>query len=439
MMAEHFAGVDYRELDPGRYAEMKRLILDYLGVALAGSATESGRIPAGLVIDMGGTAEATVLGTGHRVPAVHAAFANAISAHSIELDDVDELALFHYGPPIVAAAMATAESVHATGEQLLNATLAGCEMIARLSRASNPSLRDRGFHTTPVCGVFGAAVSAARLLGLGAAQIRDALGLAGAQASGLMEMYGPSMQKRVNPGPAARNGVMAALLASRGFTGAGTIIEGEHGFARAFTDHFDPELLTAGLGTDVPVLVEYKPYSCARPIHNAIDAVLKLRGDFGLAADQVTSIVVHRHPDWAGYHRNALPTTYHEAQVSLPYSVALAFLHGRAMPADYADDRLADEAARRLASSVVLETDPSLPRGVSCRVTGITGTGDRYEARVDYPLGSVQVPLSDVDLAAKFMELASPYLGQDRATEVASTVLSADDIADVAEFALLLG
>jgi 2-methylcitrate dehydratase PrpD len=437
-MAEHFASTDYQALAPDRCLEMKRLILDYLGVALAGSAMESGRIPGELVIDIGGAAEATVLGAGRRVPAVHAAFANAISAHSIELDDVDELALFHYGPPIVSAALAMAEREHATGAQLLNATLAGCEMMVRLSRASNPSLRDRGFHTTPVCGAFGAAVSACLLLGLGAAPIADALGLAGAQASGLMEMYGPSMQKRVNPGPAARNGIMAALLASRGFTGAGTIIEGQHGFGRAFTDHFDPAMLTADLGARVPVFVEYKPYSCARPIHNAIDGILKLRSEFRLLPHEVKEIVVHRHPDWTAYHRNASPRTYHEAQVSLPYSVAVALLQGRAMPADYADDRLTDEVARNLSRAVKLETDPSLPRGVSCRVAVVTHDGDRYETQVDYPLGSLQRPLSDDDLIAKFTELATPRLGPARAADIASTVLAAEGIADLSEFTRLL-
>src|SRR5690606_15569427 len=112
--------------------------------------------------------------------------------------------------------------------------LGGCEMMARLSRATNPQLRDRGFHTTPTCGTFGATVAAGRLLGLDPEQMTSALGLAGAQASGLMEMYGTSMQKRFNPGPAARNGVVAAQMAALGFTGADTILDGVRGFGPAF-------------------------------------------------------------------------------------------------------------------------------------------------------------------------------------------------------------
>src|SRR5207248_10422225 len=128
------------------------------------------------------------------------------------------------------------------------------------------SLRTRADHTPPTGGVFGATIAAARLLKLDRDTTVSALGLAGAQASGLMEMYGPSMQKRFNPGPSARNGVTAAVMAQLGFTGAATIFDGERSFCRAFSDHFDVGELTKDLGKDFPVFMEFKPYSCARPI-----------------------------------------------------------------------------------------------------------------------------------------------------------------------------
>src|SRR5699024_6384455 len=177
--------------------------------ALRGSQAETGRIVRDYVAAQGGTREATVIGQPGRVPAAHAAFANAIAEHSIELDDVDELALFHFGPPIVSTALAVAEREHSSGSDFLLAVRAGCEVMERLSRATNNDLRNRGFHTTPTCGVFAAAATAGKLMGLTPAQLTSAFGLAGAQASGLMEMYGPSMQKRFNPGPAARGGIVA--------------------------------------------------------------------------------------------------------------------------------------------------------------------------------------------------------------------------------------
>ena len=285
-LANYFSELQFAQIPAEKKTDIKRLLLDYLGVALAGSRTDTGRIAAEFAIELGGSAQATLIGRGNKVPAVHAAFANAISSHSIELDDIDDEALFHYSPPVYSAGLAAAEMAGASGAEFLTAVYAGCEMMNRLSRATNPSLRDRGFHTTPTCGVFGGTVAAGKLLKLSPQQMTHALGLAGAQASGLMEMYGTSMQKRINPGPAARNAVTAASLAKKGFTGADTIIEGKRGFAAAFSNHFDPSKLTEGLGREFPVTIEFKPYSCARPIHNAIDCALNVRGQNSFKLDQ---------------------------------------------------------------------------------------------------------------------------------------------------------
>lgn len=435
-LAAHFSKVEYADLPDSGLHEMKRLVLDYLGVGLNGSRTDSGRIAGDFAVDLGGVAEATVIGRADRVPAVHAAFANAVASHSIELDDVDDLALFHYGPPVIAATVAVAQSVKAGGEQTLAAALAGCEMMNRLSLATNNALRDRGFHTTPTCGVFGATVAAGKLLGLTADQLTSALGLAGAQSSGLMEMYGTSMQKRINPGPAARNGITAAMLARRGYTGADTILEGERGFGRAFAGKLDTDALMAGLGSEVPVTVEYKPYSCARPIHNAIDCALELRAG-GVTLAEIDTLVVRRHPDWANYHLISKPRTYHEAQVSLPYSVAIAFADGSALPAQYSNERLSDVPVMSLAERVVVEPDATLPRGVSCHMTVTTKDGRALSAQVDYPRGSTQNPLTDKDLTAKFLMLTEGVLPAGNGERIAEQVFELDAVADVNELVAL--
>jgi 2-methylcitrate dehydratase PrpD len=436
-LAAHFSRVKYNDLPNTHVHEMKRLMLDFLGVGLNGSRTDSGRIVGEFAVDLGGPPESTVLGRAERVTAVHAAFANAVSSHSIELDDVDDLALFHYGPPVIATTVAVAQLVKAGGEQTLAAALAGCEMMNRLSLATNNALRDRGFHTTPTCGVFGATVAAGHLLGLSSDQLTSALGLAGAQASGLMEMYGISMQKRINPGPAARNGVTAALLARKGYTGADTILEGERGFGAAFAGKLDTDALMAGLGTEIPVAVEYKPYSCARPIHNAIDCALQLRVEHGVGLADIEKVVVRRHPDWANYHLINKPRTYHEAQVSLPYSVAIAFADGSALPAQYSDARLRDTAVMSLAERVVVEVDATLPRGVSCRMTAITRDGRALTTQVDHPKGSAENPLTDDDLVAKFTMLTDDVLPSGNATRITEQVLALDEVGDINELIAL--
>ena len=430
-LGKHFATVSTDSLPDAPMNEMRRLLLDYLGVALSGSQTDSGRIASEVMLSLGGSAQATVLGHGVKIPAVHAAFANAVSEHSIEMDDVDELALFHHGPPMVSAALAVAEWQGRSGLALLAAMLTGCEMMNRLSLATNPALRDRGFHTTPTCGVFGAAVAAGRLLDLTPDQMVNALGIAGAQASGLMEMYGPSMQKRINPGPAARNGITAAMLAKAGFTGADTIFEGQRGFGNVFAGGIDVEKLLAGLGSDVPVAVEYKAYSAARPIHNAIDAALELRRK-GATADDVESLVVFRHPDWSEYHRNSRPQTYHEAQVSLPYSTAVALIEGGALPEQYTDEQVHRPDLVALMSRISIETREGLPRGVSCRLELKKKDGSTLTSQVDDAKGSLGNPMTDEDLEAKFTRLSAPVLPSGRPEQVIDAVRKIRDLENVA-------
>lgn len=426
-LAAHFSVTTADRQPSSGIHEMKRLLVDYVGIALGGSQTDSGRIAGDFAAGLGGAPQASVIGRPGKVPAVHAAFANAIAQHSLELDDVDEEALFHYAPPVMSATLAVAQQTGASGAEILDAALSGCEMMARLSRATNPELRNRGFHTTPTCGVFGATVAAGRLLGLSEDQMTSAIGLAGGQASGLMEMYGTSMQKRFNPGPAARNGVTAAQLAALGFSGADTILDGERGFGAAFAGKLDTSYLTDGLGTDVPVIIEYKPYSCARPIHNAIDCALELRPQISDLAD-IETILVRRHPTWAHYHAIKRPRTYHEAQVSLPFSVAVAFVDGSALPAQYSDERVAtDQRVIDLASRVEIKPDDSLARGVSCHMNVTLRSGEMLESTVDYPLGSVQRPMDDQTLVAKSQSLATPVIGAGQFDEFVKLAFSFEE------------
>ncbi len=430
-LAARFAKLNYNDLTPESRHAVKRLLLDYLGVALAGSQSESGVIARRFAREQGGKSGAQLIGDKAKSSMATTAFANAISSHSIELDDIDVLALFHFSPPVYSSALAVADATHANGKQLIAALAAGCEMMERVSRAANNSLRNRSFHTTPTCGVFGATIAAAKLLKLNPAKITNALGMAGAQASGLMEMYGPSMQKRFNPGPTARNGVTAALMAQLGFTGADTIFEGERGFLRAFTDKNFPEQLVVGINQPFELLIEFKPYSCARPIHNAIDCALDVRKQPGFDVSQVKSIAFTRHPDWALYHQNKAPRTYHEAQVSLPFSVAVALLEGQALLKQYSDKNIRNAKVKHLSDITSIAVDATLPRGVSCNMVATLNDGRTFTSRIDYPKGSIQNPMSDAELLDKFARLAIPVIGDKRAAALAIALMNIEKCADV--------
>ncbi len=431
-LAARFAGMKYNDLPAASRHAVKRLLLDYLGVAVGGSQSASGKAARAFAVDQGGKAQARIIGDNARVAMTNAAFANAISSHSLELDDIDVLALFHFSPPVYSAALAAAEAAACSGRDLVVALAAGCEMMERASRSANPSLRNRGYHTTPTTGVFGATVAASKLLGLTPQRLTSALGMAGAQSAGLMEMYGPSMQKRFNPGPAARAGVTSALMAKFGFTGTALIFEGERGWLNAYSDERTPHALDEGVKGPYQLDIEFKPYSCARPIHNAIDCALDIRAQPGFDAKKVATIDIERHVDWSKYHRNAAPVTYHEAQVSLPFSVAVAMLEGKALLDQYSDRNIRNKEVKRLSGLARFETVKDLPRGVSVRITVTQSDGRRFTSQVDYPKGSIQNPMSDDELLAKFQSLAGPVLGARKAAALADNAMNVESIANVA-------
>ena len=437
-IASHIAGLSYGNIPEKNLKDMKILLLDYLAVALRGAKTPSGEIAARFTRDLEERKESTIIVYGYRVSAHGAAFCNAISSHSIELDDADSEALFHFSPAIFSGALAMAERERVSGKSFLTAVVAACDIVARLSRTLNPALRDRGFHTTATCGIFGVAAAAGKILGLDEDKQTSALGLAGAQSSGLMEMYGTSMQKRFNPGPTARGGVIAALLAQRGFTGAETILEGQRGFCRAFAGVTDLTKLTQELGKEFPIYIEYKPYACARPIHNAIDCALEIRKKHDINIADIEAISVRRHPDWANYHGISEPHNYHEAQMSLPYSVAIGLIEGKAFIDQYSDDRIKDERVVRLTRMVVISADPSLPRGVSCAMEIKMKDGSVYNSQVDYAKGSIENPMTAEERIDKFQSLASGVLPDEKRATIISMVDKLEELKDISELCELL-
>ena len=436
-VARHIAALTYDKIPSRNLDDMKVLLLDYLGVALGGTRTESGRIAVEFCRGAREKGESTIIGYGDKVSAPTAAFCNAILSHSIELDDVDPLAFIHFSTTTFSAALAVAEERRASGKAFFTAVVAGCELVARLSNVTNPALRDRGFHTTSVCGVFGAAAAAGNLLGLDGEEQTSALGLAGAQASGLMEFYGVSMQKRIDPAPAARGGVTAAVLAGMGFTGAETIFEGERAFCRAFAGAADLGKLTLNLGKDFPIYVEYKPYACARPIHNAIDCALEIRKK-GINPADVSEILVRRHPNWVDYHMISEPRTYHEAQMSLPYSVAIALVEGKALPEQYSDEKLKIPLVLQLSWRVRAVKDASLPRSVSCAMKIVSRDGAVYAAQVDYAKGSLENPMTDEEHREKFSTLAGPVISPKKIRQVIDLVAGLEEVKDISVLCRLL-
>src|SRR5438034_966644 len=265
-------------LPPDVVARALDLLRDHLGVALGGAGEESSVVLRRGLAALGLRGGATVLGTAERLPAPHAALANGAAAHALEMDDTHQGGSLHLGATVFPAALAAAELGGAGGERVLRAAVAGYEVAARLAMALGPAAHyRRGFHLTATCGAFGAAAAAGVVLGLDAAAIAAALGIAGSQAAGSMEFLADgSWTKRFQTGWAACAGLHAAALAQAGFSGPATILEGRFGFLHAYSDGATTAPLAAREGYEL-MRTSVKPHACCRYMQGPIDAVLALR------------------------------------------------------------------------------------------------------------------------------------------------------------------
>lgn len=389
-----------KHVDRERRQLVTNLVLDYLACGLLGARTVAGRVVREFVCSMGGAEEAVVLGAGSLVPAPMAAFANGFMAHTLDYDDVDPQSLFHTACSVVPAVLACGEALGVSGGCVMLGALVGAEVLARLAYALNPAMRQRGFHTTSVCGSIASAVACSKVFGLGPDETKHAIALGAAQAGGLMEFYGATEQKGLGPGAAARNGVMAACLAARGLRGSSTVLEGSRGLGAAFADGIDLNTLLHGLGQEWLARPEFKPYSCSRGLHSMVECILELRSR-GITTDDVERIVVYRNPYWAGFHSHLVTErSFRAYHFSLPHIAGTAFCYGRVDPEAIAS-AVGDDRVARVATKVESKVDGELRSRVACRVKVVMADGRVLEVSHPDPLGGMTSPGVEELLAKK--------------------------------------
>ena len=404
--------------------DAQRSVLDGLGSLLAGSLEPQARIVQDLVRDLGRADDATVFSAG-RASAAGAALANGVATHILELDDIHKGSTIHGAAPIIPAALAVAEREHQGGAAFLRAVVLGYEAALRIGEAVNPS-HYRHWHPTGTVATFGAAVAAGTLMGLDGRQMLDALGTAGTQAAGLWEFNATgAMSKTLHPGKAAMNGVMAADLARRGFTGAPTILEGPRGFFAATSASHDAARVTADLGQVWKVSENgYKLYSCCGHTHTAIDAALALRQAHGWTAaevlDQVREVRVATYgPGWEIVSERS-PHTPYQAKFSLAYVVSVALLEGAVGLTQFSEDRFGpagvtgDALARflpRVQPAVSAELTAMYPAAWPARLEVELADGRVLRAGGDFPRGNQENPVSTAELETKFRGLVEPRFG----------------------------
>lgn len=421
---------------------LKRELLDYLGAAIAGRAVAGMPRWLEVLTDMGGRPAASVIG-GPRVPAPTAALCNGYFGHVLEYDDTHDEAVLHAGAAAIPAALAAAQLVGRTsGRALCEAALAGIEVTCRLGVATRLNLVAGGWIYTALLGHFGAALAAARLIDPRPEAIRNALGIAYCLASGNHQSTREGAPtKHVQPGFAAANGVLAALMASGGLTGVEQPLSGEDGLNRVYLrDKLDLQRMVAGLGREFEIdRLSFKPYPTCRLTHPAISAALKLHAELGAGAAQATEVALTIGPQAYDVVGRALaarlaPRTRIAAQFSVYWAVAAALSHGEMTPrqliAEVPPSRAVSELIARLRCTPDTAGAERDVGGCTLRARGPFGTREVHEPHAK---GHPANPLTDEELRAKFtanVRLAG--FAPAAAAALADSILELDRSADLA-------
>ncbi len=427
-LAHFYAGLRAGDLPEVTVHAVRRHLLDTLGAALAGAAQPEPRAVLGAGEALyGGHGAAPVWGTARRVPPGLAALVNGTAAHALELDDAS--GCDHSGAVVVPAVLAGLTAAPGAGAgDLIAAIVAGYDLGRRVLEAAGgyDAHNGAGWHSTGTCGVFGAAIAVARLWRLPADVATEALGIAGSFASGNWSFLSDgAMTKRLHPGHAAQAGLMAAALARQGMSGPAHVFDAPWGgFLAAYArEAAEPEALTLDLGGSWRIQrSSVKPYASCRGTHAAIEAALALRQE--MPASAVARIEVGVHPTVAKMCGGTSVASLVDAQMSLPYAVAVAWLHGDAGLPSFADGvRCSPEVAEWLPRVRVVH-DPAVDSIVAARLTATPQKGAPRTLRIDVPAGSWNRPLPDAALVAKYRGLAAPALGPVRAAAVEALVLA---------------
>lgn len=424
-------------LDRARY-----FLLDYLACAIRGSREESSAAVQRMIARMSAGGCATVIGTAIRTIAGLAALANGAAAHGIEQDDTHSGGSIHLGATMYSAALALAETLPETSpETFFTSIVAGFEAAARIAMAVQPKEHySLGFHMTPTCGVFGAAITSAKLLGLNMDQTLAAVGIAGSMAAGSMEFLAEgAWTKRIHPGFAAQNGIHAALLAAEGYTGPRRILEGRDGFLHGYSRNPIADRLTSKLGQSYEILhTAVKPHACCRYMQGPIDAVLALTRENNIDAAQIKRIeIAVLEAGWGIVSDPAAkkynPQSVVDAQFSMPFGAAVAVIDGAAGLDQFTVEKTRSAKVREVMKKVVLVKDRQIeatfPKEWPARVVIELETGECFEKFVRYPKGDPENPLSWDEMADKFRALAGMALSEHRCEEVIAAVSVANPAA----------
>jgi 2-methylcitrate dehydratase PrpD len=440
-IAEFIVDTDPSAIPVECYRAAREASFDCAGVMLAGVPEPHGRMIVDFAATEGGPGPCAIAGTSVRTSATMAALANGTLGHALDYDDMGGFG--HPSVVLLPAALAAGEIVDASARDVLTAYILGFEVARHLSRAATYHQGERGFHSTVVFGTLGAVAAASRLLGLTVEQTITALGISGSMPSGVVQNFG-THTKPLHAGMTCRNGVMAAMLASKGWLACDNIVESKVGWAAAYIGHgnYDPQAMVKDLGSEWTIqdTIVIKKYPCCGTNHSALDSLLALQREHRFRFEDVTEVEVTGLPDTSHVLLYPEPRYAFQGKFSLRYTVATALVDGCVEVDSFTDDRLARrelaEALRKVEIKVVSRWDPAWsahPREtpVTVRLADgrtLTRSTNRHTMR-----GTPADPLTAGELQEKFRQNARRCLPPDRAERALEIWWKMDGVSRIRE------
>ncbi len=399
------------------YSVVQGCLLDYLGVAIAGSHELKGKLGDFLSARPDEVHAAPVIGMRAFAGMENAALLNGISAHYFDLDDGSRFGMIHLGAPVFSALLSLCKPYKLEPKLFLRAALVGYETTLRLAMAIQPGHKKRGYHATGTCGCIGAAAAAAVAMGLDEQGISNTIAAAAASAAGLLEMIEDASElKPFNAGKAAQNAITAALIGASGFAGPLDPIGGKRGIVKVMADEFKAECFDRSGGNKYAILGIYKkPYASCRHCHSAVEAALTLQKS--IEADDIESITVNTYGLAVLGHDHTNIPSVGSAKMSIPYSVAAALVLGSGGIEAMTESAAANERILALTKLVEVKEDPEfssfVPKKRIAQVVIKLRSGETLSEKVAYPKGEPENPMSAEELELKFRQLAE-YAGKDK-------------------------
>jgi 2-methylcitrate dehydratase PrpD len=389
--------------------EAHRTFLNWLGCAVGASSHEATSAALAAVRMLQPAPQASIVGRTDQVDMASAALINGISSHTFDFDDTHLKTIIHPAGPVASALLALAEHTRASGRALIDALVIGIDVSCRIGNAMYPDHYDRGWHITGSTGTVGAAAACARLLGLSVDQCQMAMGIAASQPVGMREQFG-TMTKPFHPGGAARAGLMSALLAQQGFTASPCALEAPRGMMQTISTKNDWREVTDQLGQRFEIAFNtYKPFACGIVVHPSIDACAQLRAQ-GVRAEEIARIDLRVHSLVLELTGKKEPADGLQAKFSVYHGCAAGLIFGMAAEAEFSDAVVTRPDVVALRRKVVAVVDDSIDEASADVVATLTD-GRQFHVFVEHAIGSVQNPMTDAQLEAKFHGLSDPVLG----------------------------